>query len=116
MADAERRLLAILFTDIVGYTAMLGADEGRGIEAREEHRRLIQTLSGQFHGDFVDESGDASLSIFPSVVDAVRCAMAVQAVLAADPKFQIRIGIHVGDVVERDRACWDETGHGPANA
>lgn len=102
MADAERRLLAILFTDIVGYTAMLGADEGKGIEARDEHRRLIQALSSQFHGEFVDESGDASLSIFPSVVDAVRCAMAIQAVLAADPKFQIRIGIHVGDVVEHD--------------
>lgn len=102
MADAERRLLAILFTDIVGYTAMVEADEQKGIEARDEHRRLIQTLSAQFHGEFVDESGDASLSIFPSAVDAVKCATAVQAVLAADPKFQVRIGLHVGDVVERD--------------
>jgi len=102
MAEAERRLLAILFTDIVGYTAMVGADEQKGIEAREEHRRVIQTLSTQFHGEFVDESGDASLSIFPSAVDAVKCATAVQAVLAAEPKFQVRIGLHVGDVVERD--------------
>ena len=102
MSDTERRLLAILFTDIVGYTAMMGKDEQMGIEAREEHRRLIQTLSAQFHGEFVDESGDASLSIFPSAVDAVKCATAIQAVLAADPKFQIRVGLHVGDVIERD--------------
>jgi len=102
MAEADRRLLAILFTDIVGYTAMVGKDEARGIEARDEHRRLIQNLATQFHGEFVDESGDASLAIFPSAVDAVKCAMAVQAVLAADPIFQVRAGIHVGDVIERD--------------
>jgi class 3 adenylate cyclase/pimeloyl-ACP methyl ester carboxylesterase len=102
MSEGERRLLGILFTDIVGYTALLGADEAKGIEARQEHARLIRTLASQFHGEFVDESGDASLSIFPSAVDAVKCAMAVQAVLAAEPTFQVRIGIHVGDVVERD--------------
>lgn len=102
MAEAERRLLAILFTDIVGYTATMGADERRGIEAREEHRRLIQGLSRQFHGEFKDESGDASLSVFPSAVDAVKCALAIQAVLASDPKFQVRAGIHVGDVVEHE--------------
>jgi class 3 adenylate cyclase len=102
MADTERRLLAILFTDIVGYTALVGANEQKGIEAREEHRHLIQTLSAQFHGEYVDESGDACLSIFPSAVDAVKCATAIQAVLAADPKFQVRVGLHVGDVVERD--------------
>jgi class 3 adenylate cyclase/pimeloyl-ACP methyl ester carboxylesterase len=100
--NEERRLLAILFTDIVGYTAMLGKSEAKGIEARDEHRRLIQTLAAQFHGRFVDESGDASLAIFPSAIDAVKCAMAVQAVLAADPVFQVRAGIHVGDVVEHD--------------
>jgi len=102
MAQGERRLVAILFTDIVGYTATMGADEGLGIAARDEHRSLIQTLSSQFHGEFKDESGDASLSVFPSAVDAVKCALAIQAVLAHDPKFQVRAGIHVGDVVERD--------------
>lgn len=102
MTSDERRLLAILFTDIVGYTALVGADERSGIEAREEHRRLVESLSRQFHGEFVDESGDASLSIFPSSVDAVRCAMAIQAVLASDPAFQVRIGLHVGDVVTHE--------------
>jgi class 3 adenylate cyclase/pimeloyl-ACP methyl ester carboxylesterase len=102
MAEGERRLVAILFTDIVGYTATMGADERMGIEARQEHRRLIQGLSSQFHGEFKDESGDASLSVFPSAVDAVKCALAIQAVLASDPKFQVRAGIHVGDVIERD--------------
>lgn len=101
VAEADRRLLAILFTDIVGYTAMVGKDEAKGIEARDEHRSLIQNLAKQFHGEFVDESGDASLAIFPSAVDAVKCAMAVQAVLAADPTFQVRAGVHVGDVIER---------------
>lgn len=102
MVDDDRRLLAILFTDIVGYTATMGADERRGIQARESHRHLIQSLSAQFHGSFVDESGDASLSVFPSAVDAVHCAQAIQAVLAAEPAYQVRIGLHVGDVVERE--------------
>jgi class 3 adenylate cyclase/pimeloyl-ACP methyl ester carboxylesterase len=102
MTEAERRLLAIMFTDIVGYTAMVGENEAAGIEAREDHRRLIQNLASQFHGEFVDESGDSSLSTFASAVDAVKCAMAIQAVLAAEPAYQVRAGIHVGDVVERD--------------
>jgi class 3 adenylate cyclase/pimeloyl-ACP methyl ester carboxylesterase len=102
MAESERRLLAILFTDIVGYTALVGEDEASGIEAREEHRRLIQTLASQFHGEFIDESGDASLSTFASAVDGVKCAMAIQAVLAAEPAYQVRAGIHIGDVVEVD--------------
>jgi class 3 adenylate cyclase len=102
MSADERRLVAILFTDIVGYTALVGEDEAQGIAARERHRGLVESLSAQFRGEFVDESGDASLCIFASAVDAVRCGLAIQAVLAGDPGLQVRIGIHVGDVVERD--------------
>ncbi len=102
MTQASRKLVAILFTDVVGYTTIVGADEGAGVAARDKHRRLVQTLVAQFHGTFVEETGDESLSTFPSSVDAVSCALALQGVLENDPELSIRIGIHIGDVLERD--------------
>jgi pimeloyl-ACP methyl ester carboxylesterase len=91
-----------MFTDIVGYTAVVGRDEAKGLALRERHRRIVQTLAAQFHGEWLDETGDDSLSSFPSAVDAVNCALALQGALARDAELTIRIGIHVGDVVERD--------------
>jgi class 3 adenylate cyclase/pimeloyl-ACP methyl ester carboxylesterase len=102
VTQASRKLVAILFTDVVGYTTIVGTDEAAGVAARDKHRRLVQTLVAQFHGTFVEETGDESLSTFPSSVDAVSCALALQGVLENDPELSIRIGIHIGDVLERD--------------
>ena len=73
-----------------------------GAEVRDRHRRLVQTLVEQFHGRWVEETGDETLSVFPSSLDAVHCALAIQATLSDDLEFSLRIGIHIGDILERD--------------
>ena len=102
MPTQTRKLAAILFSDIVGYTRLVAADEARGAEVRDQHRRLLQTLVAQFHGDWVEETGDEGLAVFSSSLDAVHCALAIQAALVDDPDLKVRIGIHIGDVLERD--------------
>jgi class 3 adenylate cyclase/pimeloyl-ACP methyl ester carboxylesterase len=99
---AERRLAAIMFTDIVGFTALTERDEPTAIRVRERHRAIVKPLVEQFDGELVDATGDESLSVFPSAVLAVDCALAVQAALRQDRDLQLRIGIHLGDVVQRD--------------
>lgn len=100
-AREDRRLMAILFTDVAGYTALTERDEATAIRVRERHRTLVQTLTGQFEGELIDSTGDEALAIFPSALHAVDCALALQAALRADRDFAIRIGIRLGDVVRR---------------
>ncbi|MBW2282313.1 MAG: alpha/beta fold hydrolase [Deltaproteobacteria bacterium] len=99
MPEQERRLAAIMFTDIEGYTARMGEDEARAIAAvqrsRTEQRRLVE----QYHGRWVQEVGDGALCTFVSTVDAVNCALEIQRVFESDPDTDLRIGIHEGDIV-----------------
>ncbi|MGH7288032.1 MAG: alpha/beta fold hydrolase [Myxococcota bacterium] len=97
----ERKLLAILFTDVVGYTALTERDEARAVRVRDRHRELVKTLVTQFEGEVVDTTGDESLSVFPSALGAVDCALALQAALRDDPHLRVRVGIHLGDVLRR---------------
>lgn len=98
---SERQLLAIMFTDIVGYTAITERSEDEAIRIRDAHRRLLRTTAQKFGGDVVDATGDESLSVFSSALNAVDCALAVQAALVDDPLLKVRIGIHLGDVLRR---------------
>jgi len=74
---SERRLAAIMFTDIVGYTALMAESEEKGLAVRERHRVLLGPLGEQYHGQIVDENGDELVLSFASAVDAVNCALAV---------------------------------------
>jgi class 3 adenylate cyclase len=67
----QRQLLAIMFTDVVGYTALTERDEGAAVKVRDHHRSLVGTLVEQFDGRVIDVTGDESLSIFPSALRAV---------------------------------------------
>ncbi len=105
--EVERRLAAVMFTDMVGYTALMQIDEGRAIEKRD---RFVDALERQHEaagGTIVQRLGDGSLSMFPSALAAVRAGVAMQRELApAD--IPVRIGIHVGDVlVEPERLTGD---------
>ncbi len=60
----ERRLAAILFTDILGYTALMAESEEKGLRARERHRALVRPLVEQYHGESIEARGDESLSTF----------------------------------------------------
>ncbi len=73
----ERRLAAIMFTDIVGYTALMAESEQKGLRARERHRALVRPLVEQYHGESIEARGDESLSTFPTALDAVNCGLAL---------------------------------------
>ena len=98
---SERRLAAILFTDIVGSTAVTARSEVDGIKLRDRHRELVRPLVERHHGRFIEAPGDESLSTFESAVDAVQCALAIQQVVDADPELRLHIGIHQSETVFR---------------
>jgi adenylate cyclase len=101
-ASQRRKLAAIMFSDVVGYTAIMGRDEGKGVRAIADHRERLRALLPRFNGRLTGEIGDGALSSFESVIDAVECARELQSVLQEDPELRLRIGIHVGDVLFTD--------------
>ena len=89
-----------MFSDVVGYTAIMGRDEQQALRALKDHRELLRLLLPKFNGRMVGEIGDGTLTSFHSAIDAVNCAREVQASLQQDqPDLKVRIGIHLGDVV-----------------
>ena len=106
--QVERKLVAILVSDVVGYSRMAGANEDLTLaRLRALRSDLVDPIIAVYHGRVVKRTGDGSLVEFRSVVDAVRCAIEVQngmvernAGLPPDRRIEFRIGIHLGDVVE----------------
>ena len=92
-----------MFSDIVGFTALMGRDEREGLRAVREHREHLRAVLPLFNGRLIGEVGDGTLSSFHSAVDAVNCARELQARLVDDPELRLRNGIHVGDVVFTDK-------------
>ncbi len=84
--STERRLAAITFTDIAGYTALMADSETRELDARERHRALVRPFFAEYHGDSIAARGDQSLSVFPTALDAVNCAFAIEEKLRQDPE------------------------------
>ena len=103
----ERRLLAVMFTDMVGYTALMQADERAAVESRDRYTAAVERHHGAFGGTIVQRLGDGTMSMFPSALDAVQAAVEIQRELAAEA-VQVRVGIHVGEViVEPERLTGD---------
>src|SRR6476619_5164171 len=105
----ERKLAAIMFTDMVGYSALAQRDDKVALELLEEHRRLLREIFPRFHGTEIKTIGDAFLVEFGSALEAAQCAIEIQRALAkrntdvtADRRIQLKIGIHIGDVVHRE--------------
>src|SRR5690554_3336551 len=108
LPEAERRLAAIMFTDMVGFTALAQRDESLAMQLLDEQRRLIRGLLRRYKGREVETIGDAFFVEFASSLDAVNCAVAIQSALQewnarqpAENQARIRIGIHLGDVLHR---------------
>jgi adenylate cyclase len=102
----ERRLSAILAADIAGYSALMGADEARTVRDLKGHQAVVLPMVGEFAGRIIDTAGDGILAEFPSVVNAVKCAVAIQSKMAErnaaiepERRMQFRVGINIGDVV-----------------
>src|SRR5262249_50796560 len=105
----SRRLAAIMFTDIVGFSRQMGSNEARTLRLLEVHNQVIQQAVTEHHGHVIKTVGDSFLVDFPSVVHAVQCAQAIQEQFRTHnteketaEQIHIRIGIHSGDVVQRD--------------
>jgi TolB-like protein/AraC-like DNA-binding protein len=88
-----------MFTDIVGYSAMMQQDEEAAAKVRKQHREEFQKYHGQYHGEILQYYGDGTLSVFQSGVQAIECAIAIQRKLNQGDKVPLRIGVHMGDVV-----------------
>jgi TolB-like protein/class 3 adenylate cyclase/Tfp pilus assembly protein PilF len=107
---AARRLAAILSADVAGYSRLMGADEEGTHERLKTHRReLLDQKIGEHSGRVVKNTGDGMLAEFPSVVDAVRCAVELQRAMInrevgmpEDRRIRFRIGINLGDVIVED--------------
>jgi adenylate cyclase len=109
MAEAriERRLAAILAADVVGYSRLMGADEEGTLARLNAHRReFLEPTIAEHRGRIVKRTGDGILIEFVSAVDAIRCAIQTQRGMAQrnagvsdEQRIQIRIGIHVGDII-----------------
>src|SRR5213080_1672574 len=107
-AGEQRKLAAIMFTDMVGYSALSQRDDKLALELLEEHRELLREIFPRFNGTEIKTIGDAFLVEFNSALEAAQCAIAIQRALAkcdadapAERQIQVRIGIHIGDVVHR---------------
>jgi adenylate cyclase len=95
----NRRLAAIMFADITGYTAMMQRDEADGMRRLKRFREVLEGSVENHGGKVLQHIGDGSLVLFDSAVEAVASAKEVQVLLQVDPKVPIRIGIHLGDIV-----------------
>src|SRR5947209_1572856 len=105
----HRKLTAIMFTDMVGYSALAERNEELALELLEEHRRLLRSIFPKHRGSEIKTIGDGFLVEFSSALAAVQCGIEIQEMIAkrnsANPPqgiFEVRIGIHAGDVVRRD--------------
>jgi len=107
--DFKRKLAAILHADVKGYSRLIGEDEDATISTLTAYREVMGMLIQKHRGRVVHGSGDSLLAEFISVVDAVQCAVEIQnelktrnAELSEDRKVEFRIGINLGDVIEKD--------------
>ncbi|HET6768739.1 MAG TPA: adenylate/guanylate cyclase domain-containing protein [Chitinophagaceae bacterium] len=99
MPGQSRQLAAIMFTDIVGYTALMGYDEKKAFELLKRNRDIQKPLIKHYNGIWIKELGDGVLASFHTVTDAVFCAAAIHQACIAVEGLQLRIGIHLGEVI-----------------
>ena len=98
-----------MFTDMVGYSALAQRDDELALELLDEHRRMLRGIFPRFHGTEIKTIGDAFLVEFHSAFEAAQCAIEIQRAIAkrnhdvpAERRIEIKIGIHIGDVMHRD--------------
>lgn len=94
-----RRLAVIMFTDIVGYTALMGNDEKRAFDILKKSREIQKPIIEQFNGHWIKELGDGVMATFNIVTDATNASIKIQESCNVAKDFQLRIGIHMGEVV-----------------
>jgi class 3 adenylate cyclase len=95
----SRQLAAIMFTDIVGFTALMGSDEKKTFEILQKNRQIHKPIIKEYNGRWIKELGDGVMATFNNVSDAVSAAIKIMEVCNTTNEFQLCIGIHLGEVV-----------------
>ena len=98
-SEPKRKLAAIMFTDMVGYTSLMQEDEDKARELIQRHRSLMKPLLEKHGGEVIQYVGDGTFCRFDSAKEAVNSALEIQYVLKVEKELALRIGIHLGDVV-----------------
>ncbi len=101
--SSSHQLAAIMFTDIVGYTAMMQENEEKAVAVIKHYNIALEKWVSYFNGQVLNYYGDGSLCIFSSATDAVSCSLAVQKDLKIEPVVPLRIGLHIGEVFFEDK-------------
>ncbi len=96
-----RKLAAVMFADIEGYTALFQRNEPAAIKQVNDHRKDLEEATRKYNGQIIQFYGDGSATVFNSVIDAVNCAIGLQQSSAVD-RIPIRVGIHMGDLIFKD--------------
>jgi class 3 adenylate cyclase/TolB-like protein len=99
MPIQKRHLAAIMFTDIVGYTSLMGDNESRAMELVRKNKTIQKTLVEKHNGSWLKEMGDGTMSSFPTASDAIYCALEIQNQLNKESDLSVRIGIHLGEIL-----------------
>jgi len=102
MPDQTRQLAAIMFTDIVGYTALMGENEASAFQLLKKNRQVQKPIIEKYNGAWLKEMGDGVLASFQTVSDAVYCAIEIQHACNTEKDLKLRIGIHLGEVIMED--------------
>ena len=93
-----QQLVAVMYTDIVGYTSIIETDEAMGVRLNEKHKQAILEIVPKFQGVVQEIVGDGSLNYFTSASDCVASAVALQEFFRSEPAVPVRIGIHIGEI------------------
>ena len=98
----ERKLAAIFFSDIVGFTALMGADEATTLQIIETNEEIHLKAFATHRGRLLKKLGDGMLASFDTASGAVECAQVIQQAVSHDGRFELRVGIHLGEIIEAD--------------
>ena len=93
-----RQLAAIMFSDMAGYTALMQQNEQLAKDKRRRLKEVLETSVAGYNGKVLQYYGDGALCMFSSAIDGVNCAVEIQQALQQEPKVELRIGIHTGDI------------------
>jgi len=105
---SSRQLAAIMFTDIVGYTALMGKDSDKAMQLVRKSQEIQKPLVEKHNGKWLKEMGDGAMAQFSTALDSVKCALEIQRISRADFDADLRIGIHSGDItIENDDVYGD---------
>ena len=97
--NEHRQLAAIMFADIVGFTALMADNESEALFLLKKFRKTLKSAINRSCGKWLETAGDGVLASFDSAIDAVNCALLTRRNLAHEPRLSLHIGIHVGDVI-----------------